>query len=126
MPTQPWPQIAIVDDDEKIPPALASLLRSSGFEAVCFWSGSDLLAYPGFASLAAVLSDIQMPHMSGLELAREIQAKTPDLPVILMTGNVDVAATATASQSGANSILKKPIIFEELLYALRSVLTNPN
>ena len=125
MPNDIHSHVSIVDDDQAIPKALAILLRSFGFDVTCFCSGAELLRYPELRSVEVVVSDIQMPQMSGLELARELRLRAPELPVILMTGNVGVAMTAAASDCGATSIIKKPIKLDELLLAIRNVLSNP-
>ncbi len=66
------------------------------------------------ASLILILSDINMPGMSGLELLPQAKALRPDVPVIMITAYGDVETKRKALESGAEALLTKPIDFEAL------------
>ena len=66
------------------------------------------------ASLILILSDINMPGMSGLELLPQVKAKRPDVPVIMITAYGDAETRRKALESGAAALLSKPIDFAVL------------
>jgi CheY-like chemotaxis protein len=65
----------------------------------------------GDPSLLLILSDINMPGMSGLEMLAEVRAKRPDVPVIMITAYCDAATRRKAIERGAEGLLTKPIDF---------------
>ncbi len=65
-------------------------------------------------SLILILSDINMPGMSGLEMLPEVRAKRPDVPVIMITANGDAETRRKAIEHGAEGLLTKPIDFTQL------------
>ncbi|MFK0332836.1 response regulator transcription factor [Rhizobium sp. NPDC090275] len=83
------PLIGIVDDDPDIPVALASLIRSLGYNATCFSSAEALLSSKDVERFRCVISDINMPNISGLDLVPLLKKLRPDLPIILMTGGFE-------------------------------------
>lgn len=110
--------VGIVDDDPDIPAALSSLIRSFGYRAECFASGQELLQQQDLAQFTCIISDIHMPVLNGLELARRLKDLVPDLPVILMTGRSEFGLEDHAHASGAISCLAKPISADALLSSL--------
>ena len=68
----------------------------------------------GEPSLILILSDINMPGMSGLEMLPEVRARRPDVPVIMITAYGDVETKKKAIESGAEGLLIKPIDFAQL------------
>jgi len=65
-------------------------------------------------SLVLILSDINMPGMSGLEMLPQVRAKRPDVPVIMITAYGDTETRRTAIERGAEGLLTKPIDFAQL------------
>ena len=74
----------------------------------------QLIGDAGDASLILILSDINMPGMSGLELLPKIKAMRPDVPVIMITAYGDAETKRKALERGAESLLTKPIDFGTL------------
>ena len=68
----------------------------------------------GEPSLILILSDINMPGMSGLEMLPEVRARRPDVPVIMITAYGDVETKKKAIERGAEGLLIKPINFAQL------------
>jgi CheY-like chemotaxis protein len=68
----------------------------------------------GEPSLILILSDINMPGMSGLEMLPEVRARRPDVPVIMITAYGDVETKKKAIERGAEGLLTKPIDFAQL------------
>lgn len=108
------PCVWIVDDDEAIRTALARLVRTIGYHASVHASGEALLAGVGAGELSiggqmCVLTDIQMPGMSGLELAAELRRLRSDLPIALMTAYPSLASHVLARQGSGFEYMTKPI-----------------
>lgn len=101
--------VAIVDDDESIGRALARLVRTLGYQPQTFASGEELLSVFADLQPSCVLTDIQMPGMNGLELARELHLRHPDLPIMLMTAYPSLTNRELALSVGAREYLTKPL-----------------
>lgn len=79
------PMIAVVDDDESIREALHSLLRSVGLRAAVCASAADFLQSGHLVDTACLIVDVRMPHMSGLELQRQLITAHCPIPLIFIT-----------------------------------------
>jgi len=108
------PLISIIDDDESVRLATASLLRSEGYRTELFASAEDFLAGDA-ARFACVVSDIQMPGMSGIDLTDRLLAGDAAARIILMTARTERELLARAGASGAVCLLCKPFAAEQLL-----------
>jgi len=112
--------IGVVDDDESIRCSTASLLRSEGYVTESFDSAEDFLESGDYGRFACVVADIQMPGMSGIELANKLSRSEPPTPVILVTARSERDVLADAAESKATCLLRKPFVAERLLECLRS------
>ncbi len=103
-------RVLIVDDEAALRRAYARLLERDGYEVVMAADGRAATRELERAStLDAVVSDIRMPEMSGLELLRSVRKLDEDLPVILVTANPDLASALEAIDHGAYKYLTKPV-----------------
>ena len=103
-------KIALIDDDEPILDSLQLYLRRRGLAVSCFQSGAAFLdALNGGAEFQCVVTDVRMPHMTGLELQRVMSERYRSLPLILITGHGDIAMAVTAVKAGAFDFIEKPI-----------------
>lgn len=100
--------IVIIDDDESVRTATASLVRSLGFGASCFASAEDFLGSPQLGAADCVISDVQMPGMSGLDLQRHLVARGHRTPVILITAFPEDRIRRQADTAGAFGFFAKP------------------
>ncbi len=108
--------ILVVDDETIILWGTASLLESLGYRVIRANTGSSALkALQDRPEISAVLTDFQMPKMSGVELAEAARQLRPDLPVVIATGHT----TLQASQGRPWVTLAKPFTREELGDAVR-------
>jgi FixJ family two-component response regulator len=114
--------IAIVDDDESVREATKGLMRSVGLAVEAFSSGEDFLRSPHLGRTACVVTDINMPGMSGLDLHRRIEALDKKIPTILITAYPNEGVRARALSAGVVCYLVKPFSKEELLHCIRSAL----
>jgi len=101
--------IAIVDDDDSVRLATSSLVRSLGWKVLLFASAHAFLDSGRAAEVAGVISDIQMPGMTGLEMQRKLVEAGCRIPVIFITAFCTEAIRRQAMESGALSFLCKPV-----------------
>ncbi len=105
----------LVEDDEVLLAGLARQLAVPGLRVVVANSGTAAVQALTLQPFDVMVSDIQMPGMSGLKLLRAVRECDMDLPVILMTGRPDLRGAAAAVEYGAFQYLIKPIEVERLL-----------
>ena len=103
----------IVDDDRSIRWVLEKSLSKTGVSTVSFENGDDLLHRLAQESPGAIISDIRMPGINGLDLLSSIQEKHPQLPVIIMTAHSDLDSAVSSYSRGAFEYLPKPFDIEE-------------
>jgi FixJ family two-component response regulator len=114
--------IAVIDDDESFRTALAELLGSLGHQAHGFASAEEFIAWEADASCSCVITDIHMPGMGGLQLARLLMARARRLPVVMVTARSDAGVDARAAASGAICLLRKPLKTDALIDCLEKAL----
>ncbi len=116
------PRILIVDDD---PGTLASLSRAfalEGYTALTAPSAARGLDRLAEEPVDAILSDVVMPGMDGLEFLTHVREKAPDVPVILMSGQATLETAVKATRLGALDFVEKPVGLDRLLLTLRNAL----
>lgn len=107
--------ILVVDDDEQNLALLAEALSRHGFRVETASGGEEALQKAGWQEYAAVVSDIQMAPLSGLDLLESLRKLTPDTPVVLLTAFGSVDTAIRAMKSGAFDYITKPIHLDELI-----------
>lgn len=115
--------IAIVDDDEEIRGSLSFMFESGGFTVDCFASAEAFRSAAGRPSPDLLLTDLHMPGMNGLELARALRAKDAELPIILLTAYATPAVRNLANRCGVIAVVEKPFQPAALLNLVRSITT---
>jgi len=118
----PAPTIFIVDDDVSFLRAMARFLRASGFVVRAFSSPQEFLTWPELDAPGCVLTDLQMPSVSGLDLQEALLKAGHPLPVIFLSGHGDIPSTVRAMRRGAEDFLTKRSPKEELLEAIKRAL----
>jgi response regulator RpfG family c-di-GMP phosphodiesterase len=111
-------RILVVDDDLAAGKLLSILLVDAGFSCTAVDSGIRALRLIERESFDAVLSDMCMPSMSGVELLVEIRRKFPHIPFVVTTGVEDMSAAIEAMRSGADDYLVKPLLEEAVIGSL--------
>src|SRR5258708_1508439 len=109
--------VAVIDDDRRILEALRDLLEAAGFGARLFASPGGFLRTSALYEVDCVISDIAMPAIDGLALQRLVREARPTLPVILITGHDELAATSEVDRGG-RIVLEKPFDRDRLLTAI--------
>jgi len=110
-------RVWIVDDDSSIRWVLARALSAAGYEVSDFEDAesalSSLNSVPEDEEPEVLMTDIRMPGMSGLELAKQLRDKYTDTPVIVMTAHTDLDSALASYESGAFEYLPKPFDLDE-------------
>ncbi len=115
-------KILIVDDEPTVRDALSDILSFLGYEVVAKGTGRDALRTFLADSISLVLTDMDMPEMDGLTLAVHIKDKSPNTPVVIMTGFHREAVTEKLEGRYVDSIILKPFRLEEIEDTLRTTL----
>ncbi|PKO44888.1 MAG: hypothetical protein CVU30_03365 [Betaproteobacteria bacterium HGW-Betaproteobacteria-3] len=119
--------VAYIDDYEAMAFLVSEILKELGYRVSCFERAEDGLAairaHP--ADFDIVVTDFNMPGHSGLDLARELRALRPDLPVIITTGFITDALLSGAKECGVRLVFDKQNLVEELPGHIARVLDGP-
>lgn len=102
------PMISIVDDDKSGRIALSSLVRSMGYESCLFSCAEDFLASAERNETDCLITDFQMPGMTGLDLQGKLVSDGQNIPIIFITAYPEESVRNRATAAGAVSFLSKP------------------
>ncbi len=111
-------KILVVDDEPSILRLLKEALTQWGYQVTCAASGNEALEAIRDDLFDAVLTDIRMPEMSGLDLLREIKRHDDSIEVVMMTGYPTIVSAVEALKEGAYDYLSKPLILDELRHLM--------
>ena len=100
-------EIFIVDDDFDMREALTALFGNAGYRARAFTDGRSFLHTARYETPACVLLDICMPAVSGLDILRELNARTYPAPILILSGQGDVVNVVQAMKCGAFDFIEK-------------------
>ena len=114
--------ISVIDDDASIVSAVVGLVRSLGYRASGHASAEAFLASGEAYSTCCVITDIQMPGMSGIALKQHLATDKILTPVIMITARTEAALLASARASGAFCLLGKPFEPNDLIRCLENAL----
>src|SRR2546430_4218034 len=107
-------KILVVDDERSILVLLKEALSQWGYHVTTAASATEALAILKSELFDALITDIRMPDMSGLELLREVKKQDESIEVVMMTGYPTIASAVQALKEGAYDYLSKPLILDEL------------
>jgi FixJ family two-component response regulator len=116
------PLVSVVEDDQFFRESMRRLIRSFGYPVEVFPSAADFLASPRHRETTCLISDVQMPVMSGLELHRRLVDAGDAIPTILVTAFPNEIDHARALNDGVVCYLAKPIDEKHLKQCLRTAL----
>jgi DNA-binding NtrC family response regulator len=111
-------KLLLIDDDAAMCEAVSATLGPRGYDVVSLNSGTDALAALEHDEFEAVVTDINMPGMTGLEFCRRAHTEWPNLPVVLVTAFGNMETAVAAIRAGAYDFISKPIRTQELLVTL--------
>ncbi len=115
-------KILLVEDDASTASALQKVLRAEGYEVDLADRGDEGLAQATARAFDLVLTDLKLPGLNGLDLAAQLHAAQPKLPIILMTAHGTTDTAIEATKLGAYEYLLKPFEADELLDLVASAL----
>jgi FixJ family two-component response regulator len=118
------PVISIVDDDESVREATKSLVLALGYKAMTFGSAEEFLGSAYLKSTACLITDVQMPGLSGVELQDRLIADGHSVPVIFVTGFPDETLQRRVLKSGAIGYLHKPCNGDRLIACIDEALAS--
>jgi FixJ family two-component response regulator len=119
MQNTPIPTVFVVDDDVSVRESLELLVQSAGWQSQTFSTASDFLASPKQVVPCCMVLDVNLPDLNGLELQERIAAERSEMPIIFLSGHVDIPMTVRAMKRGALEFLTKPFDSDTLLNAVR-------
>lgn len=111
--------VVVVDDDPLGLDSASCILREGGYSVLACGNADEALALLGGTEVAAVLTDIRMPRISGLELIERIHRHDREIPVILMTAYAELDTAVEAIKKGTFDFLIKPYRSVQLLHAVK-------
>src|SRR4026209_2071857 len=114
-------RILVVADEQAVREALERALRLEGYEVDLAGDGSEALATIAKRPPDAVVLDLMMPQINGLECARRPRAAGDRTPVLILTARDGVSDRVTGLDAGADDYVVKPFALEELLARLRAL-----
>lgn len=112
------PLVQVVEDDATLRETVAAMLAERGFRAELFASAEEFLASPPAQPPACLLIDNKLPGISGLELQKRLLTSPNPLPIVVISGHVDVQETVQFLRQGATTLLPKPFHSNELISAI--------
>jgi two-component system nitrogen regulation response regulator NtrX len=116
------PCILVVDDEQDIRSSLKRILEYEGIVFEEAASGAEALQRVETLEPDAVLLDIKMPRMDGLEVLAELRGRRPELPVVMISGHGTISTAVEATKLGAFDFMEKPLKSERVLLVLRNAL----
>lgn len=114
--------LLLIDDEPSIIEMLFEMLESPGRLILLARNGREALSVLNERPVDAILSDVRMPEMSGIEMLKKIRGAGLATPILLMSGLVDYRATVEAMRAGVLDVIEKPFSREKLLGSVEHAL----
>ena len=102
------PLVYVVDDDTRLAETLCGILAKAGYETLAFHDGLGVVAATRERRPDAILLDLMLPDIDGIEVIRQVQAIVPGLPIVMLSGQGSIKAALEATRLGAYDFLEKP------------------
>lgn len=117
-------KVLLVDDEKDFLIALSERMKAKGLEITSATSGEEAIKAVGGEFFDAVILDMKMPGLDGIETLKKIKEVNPDVQVILLTGHATVDKGIEAMKLGAMDFLEKPAEINSLMEKIRTAKTN--
>ena len=114
-------RVLVIDDDAEIRRLLCEILASAGHLVADASNGADGVEIFKKEAFDLVLTDLEMPEMSGWEVARSIKHHNPDVTIALITGWGETIDSAQLRASGISTIINKPFRMDQIIHLAREV-----
>jgi DNA-binding response OmpR family regulator len=115
-------RILVVEDDRKVAGFVQGGLEQEGYAVDVLYTGTEVGAHAATVDYDAIVLDLMLPGRSGLQVLRDIRARKPALPVLILTAKDSVEARVAGLDSGADDYMAKPFALAELSARLRALL----
>jgi FixJ family two-component response regulator len=113
--------IAVIDDDLGVLESLINLLASCGYKAEGYCSAEQFLSVDGLSKSSCIVTDVEMPAMSGLGLLHYIRSVSSPVPVVIITGKPPENSEAFYLERGAIGFFRKPVDADALVDLIKSI-----
>jgi FixJ family two-component response regulator len=118
------PIVSIIDDDESVRVATSSLVRSLGWKARLYESAEQFMACGNLCDVTCIISDVQMPGISGIDMYRRLVCQGVQTPIIFISAFASDKVRKQAFDAGAVCMLSKPVDVSDVTRCLESVRTH--
>lgn len=118
-------RVLLVEDDGRLASSVASQLRQAGFAVDVVALGEDALRESAISPYDAIVLDLQLPDLDGVEICRQLRERGTPVRIIMATARDGVADRITGLDTGADDYLVKPYSVQELIARLRALLRRP-
>ncbi len=121
------PRVLIAEDDPHSRWALSTLMKRLGFHCQVASDGEEVLRLVEEFRPHVILMDLMMPRLDGVEATRRLKAdaRTRDIPVLVMTGNIAPTYQQLARSAGCDDLMPKPLVLRDLLERLDRFVSRP-
>ncbi len=116
--------ILLVDDEDTLRDNLAHVLRDEGFEVIACADGAAALRELKTSRVDALITDLRMPGISGMELIDHATRLAPNAVIVVITAFGEVETAVEVMKKGAQDYICKPIIFDELIFKIKRLLSH--
>ncbi|MGA9672286.1 MAG: response regulator [Terracidiphilus sp.] len=113
--------IAVIDDDLRVLESLVNLLASFGYKAESYNSAEQFLTSGGLSQTSCIVTDVEMPQMTGLGLLKYLKDSGSTVPVIVITGKPSARSEEFYLENGAIGFFRKPVDGDALVELIASV-----
>ena len=114
-------RILLAEDERELSKALCAVLKHNNYSVDAVYNGQDALDYGLCENYDAIVLDLMMPKMNGLDVLKSLREKGVDTPVIILTAKSELEDKITGLDAGADDYLTKPFAMGELLARLRAL-----
>jgi len=122
--TELKPKIMVVDDVPAIAELLTKFLTKKNYEVTSFTIGKEALEHLKTNEVNLMVTDIDMPEMSGIELIKATKELKPNLPILIVSGSCDSETMNEIVKMGISDYIAKPFQLDSLEHSIESILCN--
>ncbi len=115
-------RVLVAEDDRAVREAVERALKFEGYDVITARDGAETLATVLTEAPDAIVLDVMMPHVDGLEACRRLRARGDATPVLILTARHEISDRVEGLDAGADDYMVKPFALEELLARLRALL----
>ncbi len=115
-------KVLVAEDDRAVREAVERALTFEGYDVITARDGAETLSTVLTAKPDAIVLDVMMPHVDGLEACRRLRARGDATPVLMLTARHEISDRVEGLDAGADDYMVKPFALEELLARLRALL----